>query len=176
MEHHALYDALKAVRARLAEQRGVPAFQVLSNAALAEFAERQPLTVQEAMEINGIGPVKAATVVPLFLEAIRLWRAANAKPATDKGILRRQDRNPRYLLSGSFRTGAGPAAVLQRREAGAAAERLREIVLAGEAALFADLPDPPAGAFEHHFGLFQTPVADRLTDADSLPGGKTVFR
>ena len=33
-------------------------------------------TVQEAMEINGIGPVKAATVVPLFLEAIRLWRAA----------------------------------------------------------------------------------------------------
>ena len=76
MEHHALYDALKAVRARLAEQRGVPAFQVLSNAALAEFAERQPLTVQEAMEINGIGPVKAATVVPLFLEAIRLWRAA----------------------------------------------------------------------------------------------------
>ena len=76
MEHHALYDALKAVRARLAAQRGVPAFQVLSNAALAEFAERQPLTVQEAMEINGIGPVKAATVVPLFLEAIRLWRAA----------------------------------------------------------------------------------------------------
>ena len=76
MEHHALYDALKAVRARLAEQRGVPAFQVLSNAALAEFAERQPLTVLEAMEINGIGPVKAATVVPLFLEAIRLWRAA----------------------------------------------------------------------------------------------------
>ena len=51
---------------------GVPAFQVLSNAALAEFAERQPLTVQEAMEINGIGPVKAATVVPLFLEAVRL--------------------------------------------------------------------------------------------------------
>ena len=49
---------------------------MLSNAALAEFAERQPLTVQEAMEINGIGPVKAATVVPLFLEAIRLWRAA----------------------------------------------------------------------------------------------------
>ncbi|WP_294507867.1 HRDC domain-containing protein [uncultured Victivallis sp.] len=76
MERHALYDALKSVRSRLAEQRGVPPFQVLSNAALADFAERQPLTVQEAMEINGIGPVKAATVVPLFLGAVRLWRAA----------------------------------------------------------------------------------------------------
>ena len=71
-----LYEELRALRHEIAESRGVPPFAVLTNAVLAELAKRQPITVEEAMTIPGIGPVKARTVLPIFLEKIRAFRAS----------------------------------------------------------------------------------------------------
>lgn len=71
-----LHEELRALRAKIAESRGVPPFAVLTNAALAELAKRQPLTIEESMTIPGIGPVKARTVIPLFLEKIRAFRSS----------------------------------------------------------------------------------------------------
>ncbi|MPN44038.1 ATP-dependent DNA helicase RecQ [bioreactor metagenome] len=66
-----LFDALRKLRKQMADERGVPAFAVFSNATLTELAERKPQTVAEAQEIPGIGPVKAETVLPRFLDLIR---------------------------------------------------------------------------------------------------------
>jgi len=66
-----LFEALRKLRKTMADERGVPAFAVLSNATLAELAEQRPQTVNEAMGISGVGPVKAETVIPRFLDLIR---------------------------------------------------------------------------------------------------------
>lgn len=69
-----LKNELRLLRSKVARTRGVPAFRVLADAELNALAEKQPLTVEEAMRIKGIGPAKAATVIPLFLDRIRNWR------------------------------------------------------------------------------------------------------
>ena len=75
-ESGSLLDGLRQLRNRLAQQRGVPNYRILSNEELEELVRRRPLTVEEAKRIKGIGAYKAATVIPAFLEAIRLWREA----------------------------------------------------------------------------------------------------
>ena len=41
---------------------------------LEELAEVMPLTPEEAMEIKGIGMVKARTVIPAMLKIIEIWK------------------------------------------------------------------------------------------------------
>ena len=53
----------------------MPLYGILTNETLEQLAAKQPLTVAEARELKGIGPVKARTVLPAFLDAIRAWRA-----------------------------------------------------------------------------------------------------
>ncbi len=74
-ERSSLYERLAALRAQLAARRGVPLYGILTNETLEQLAAKQPLTVAEARELKGIGPVKARTVLPAFLDAIRAWRA-----------------------------------------------------------------------------------------------------
>jgi ATP-dependent DNA helicase RecQ len=68
---------LRELRKKLAHDRGVQLYQIFSNTTLDELAEKMPLTIEEAMTINGIGKVKAQTELPIFLEAIRQWQAQN---------------------------------------------------------------------------------------------------
>jgi len=68
-----LYEALRAVRTRLAVDEGVPAYVVLSNAALADMAARRPHTKSELLSVSGIGEVKAARYGRAFLDAIGEW-------------------------------------------------------------------------------------------------------
>ena len=69
-----LLNALRAVRTKLAATGGVPAYVVFSNAALADMAARQPVTMEEFMEISGVGAVKAKRYGEAFLKAIHDWR------------------------------------------------------------------------------------------------------
>ncbi|MDX9980477.1 MAG: ATP-dependent DNA helicase RecQ [Lentisphaeria bacterium] len=72
-----LYDRLRELRKELAEKQGVPAFRIFPNSVLEALADQRPVTVEEALAINGIGPSKARTVVPEFLAEIAKWRAEN---------------------------------------------------------------------------------------------------
>ena len=72
-EYGSLYEKLAQLRRELAAARGVQAYMIFGNETLTQLAERRPLTMAEANRIPGIGPVKAATVLPIFLEAIRNW-------------------------------------------------------------------------------------------------------
>ena len=73
-EFDSLHSLLRELRQRLAHDRGVQLYQIFGNATLDELASKRPLTIEEAMTINGIGKVKAQTILPVFLEAIRLWQ------------------------------------------------------------------------------------------------------
>jgi len=75
--HDDLYERLRQLRNDLASDKGVPVFRILPNAALQELAEQRPVTQEEALQIKGIGPSKARTVVPDFLAEIATWRQEN---------------------------------------------------------------------------------------------------
>ncbi len=72
-----LYDRLRDLRNALAKEQNTPAYRIFSNAVLEALADQRPVTVEEAQQISGIGPSKARTVVPRFLDEIAKWRAEN---------------------------------------------------------------------------------------------------
>ncbi len=81
--HPDLLEALKSLRTQLAKERGVPAYIIFSDATLEQLAEAAPASTAEAMRLKGIGPAKAATILPQFLSRIREWRdeVTNSQPA-----------------------------------------------------------------------------------------------
>ena len=70
-----LLSALKALRSRLAQEAGVPAYIIFSNATLADMAALRPLDMEEFLQVSGVGRVKAERYGQAFLEAIGDWRA-----------------------------------------------------------------------------------------------------
>lgn len=68
-----LYEALRNTRTRLSRMEGVPAYIVLSNAALADMAVRRPHTIEELRCVSGIGEIKAARYGTAFLDTIDQW-------------------------------------------------------------------------------------------------------
>jgi ATP-dependent DNA helicase RecQ len=67
-----LFKALVSKRNELRRQRGnVPAYTIFPNLVLKKLAALKPATSEEAMEIKGIGPAKADTILPHFLEIIQ---------------------------------------------------------------------------------------------------------
>ena len=69
-----LFERLRELRKELAGNRGIPAYRILTDDALAGLVAETPITPEEATRIKGIGRIKARTVVPTFLRAIREWR------------------------------------------------------------------------------------------------------
>lgn len=65
-----LFDTLRAVRYRIAQEEGVPAYIVFSNATLADMAAKRPHTRDEFLSVGGVGEMKASRYAQRFLEAI----------------------------------------------------------------------------------------------------------
>ena len=66
-----LLGELKALRLQLARAEDVPAYIILTNAALADMAARRPHTTQELLAVSGVGKAKAARYGEAFLNAVR---------------------------------------------------------------------------------------------------------
>ena len=66
-----LFQALVSKRNELRRQRGnVPAYTIFPNLVLKKLAALKPKTAEEAMMIKGIGPAKAETILPVFLDIV----------------------------------------------------------------------------------------------------------
>lgn len=100
-----LFQALRAVRRRFAEEENVPPFVIFSDATLREMAARKPRTRRELLDVSGVGKTKLERYGDAFLVAIRDG-AGDAPPVTPH---RRQPREPR----------GGPAPVLRGRDGSA---------------------------------------------------------
>ena len=67
-----LYEKLKELRSKLATENGnVPAYVVFSNKTLEFLTRLKPRNVEVGLRIQGIGPKKAESYLPAFIEAIR---------------------------------------------------------------------------------------------------------
>ena len=53
-----LFERLRALRKQLADEQGVPAYVVFSDATLREMAAEKPTSEGQLLAINGVGPVK----------------------------------------------------------------------------------------------------------------------
>jgi ATP-dependent DNA helicase RecQ len=70
IDHPELFERLRALRKRLADAEGVPAYIVFSDAVLRGMASTLPRTRQDLATIPGIGPVKLERYGRVFLEEI----------------------------------------------------------------------------------------------------------
>lgn len=65
-----LLAKLKDLRRVLAEQKGVPAYVIFSNATLVDMCIKHPTTLDELLEVSGIGQVKLEQYGEIFLQAL----------------------------------------------------------------------------------------------------------
>ena len=70
-EHDArLFESLRSLRRRLADEEGVPAFVVFSDATLRALAARKPATREAMLRVSGVGPAKLDRYAEPFLQII----------------------------------------------------------------------------------------------------------
>jgi ATP-dependent DNA helicase RecQ len=67
----ALFEALRALRKRLADEAGMPPYIIFNDASLWDMAQRQPTTLPEFSTIRGVGDAKLARYGEPFTELIR---------------------------------------------------------------------------------------------------------
>ncbi len=70
-----LFEELRKVRKRLADEHGVPPYVVFSDKTLAELSVLKPTTCDEMLAVSGIGEVKLERYATPFLEAIARHKA-----------------------------------------------------------------------------------------------------
>jgi ATP-dependent DNA helicase RecQ len=70
-ENPELFERLRALRKRLADAEGVPAYIVFSDAVLRQMASQMPRNRAALLSISGVGPVKLERYGEAFLEVLR---------------------------------------------------------------------------------------------------------
>jgi ATP-dependent DNA helicase RecQ len=92
-EDVSLLSALKAKRRALAEAAGVPAYVVFPDRTLIEMAEKRPMTLDDMMDITGVGAKKLESYGATFLSVITgaettpMHPARKALVGSDMGVL-----------------------------------------------------------------------------------------
>ncbi len=71
-EESSLFEALRALRARLAKEQNLPPYVVFHDSTLREMVSRRPTTLNEFAQIPGVGEAKLKHYGAVFLEVLRL--------------------------------------------------------------------------------------------------------
>jgi ATP-dependent DNA helicase RecQ len=66
----ALFERLRALRKRIADEQGVPAYIVFNDAVLRAMAAHRPASAEALLRVPGVGPAKLERYGEAFLEAI----------------------------------------------------------------------------------------------------------
>jgi ATP-dependent DNA helicase RecQ len=70
-DNHRLWETLRALRKRLADEQGVPPYVIFHDAVLLDMVQRRPLSLPELGRLSGIGERKLERYGADFLAAIR---------------------------------------------------------------------------------------------------------
>jgi ATP-dependent DNA helicase RecQ len=66
-----VFEALRLLRRRIAEERGVPPYVVFSDASLRDMARARPMSLEAFREVKGVGDWKLETFGERFVAAVR---------------------------------------------------------------------------------------------------------
>ncbi|NJM37877.1 MAG: hypothetical protein HC845_08510 [Akkermansiaceae bacterium] len=69
-----LYSILRDIRERIAKREDVPSYIVFPNKTLEAMAKYQPIDLEQALHLPGIGAAKVQRYAKPFLEAIKAWK------------------------------------------------------------------------------------------------------
>ena len=167
-----LFERLRALRKRLADEEDVPAFVVFGDASLREMAHYAPQSVQSFAAIGGVGDRKLATYGDVFVAEIRAYAAEE-----NLGERPVPPRRTRGNTRSGRQTGATyeetKALVLEGLNVGEIAQRrgisqqtvlnhLERLAAAGERLELAHLM-PPEHRFRRIQGAFRAVGGERLT-------------
>lgn len=67
----ALWENLRTLRTLLASERHAPAYTIFSDASLHDMVKRRPATMDEFLDVSGVGLAKQEKYGPVFLSVIR---------------------------------------------------------------------------------------------------------
>jgi ATP-dependent DNA helicase RecQ len=74
-----LFDRLRGLRRKLADERNVPAYVIFSDVSLREMARSYPTSATEFRRIPGVGEQKLNDFAEVFLSEIKNYLAANSR-------------------------------------------------------------------------------------------------
>lgn len=75
----ALYEELRALRAKIAEEKSVPAYIIFGNKVLEAMAGQIPVTEEEMLQVSGVGTRKMAFYGAAFLQTIQTYITTTGK-------------------------------------------------------------------------------------------------
>ena len=67
----ALYEVLRKLRFALANEQKIPAYLIFSNATLVDMAGKKPTTINEFLQVSGVGEQKAEKYGEAFINAVK---------------------------------------------------------------------------------------------------------
>jgi ATP-dependent DNA helicase RecQ len=82
----ALFEHLRGLRRKLADERNVPAYVIFSDVSLREMARNYPTTATEFRRIPGVGEQKLKDFAEAFLSEIKNYLAANPRRTLSSGL------------------------------------------------------------------------------------------
>jgi len=82
----ALFERLRGLRRKLADERNVPAYVIFSDVSLREMARNYPTTTTEFRRIPGVGEQKLKDFAEAFLSEIKNYLAANPRQTFSSGL------------------------------------------------------------------------------------------
>lgn len=106
-----LFEAFRALRRRIAREKGVPPYIIFSDASLREMARLKPTTLSGFRQIKGVGAQKLQELCPQFLAVIQ-QHAASAEDMLD-WVGHEQKVNTKTLALAMFENGASFSEVLE---------------------------------------------------------------
>jgi ATP-dependent DNA helicase RecQ len=82
----ALFERLRGLRRKLADERNVPAYVIFSDVSLREMARNYPTTTTEFRRIPGVGEQKLKDFADAFLGEIKNYLGANPRRTFSSGL------------------------------------------------------------------------------------------
>ena len=81
-----LFERLRGLRRKLADERNVPAYVIFSDVSLREMAKNYPSTATEFRRIPGVGEQKLKDFAEAFLSEIKNYLATNSRRTFSSGL------------------------------------------------------------------------------------------
>lgn len=78
-----LFEVLRKSRRTIADRKGVPAYVVFGDAALRDMARLKPSSIEDFLEVSGVGETKSQQYGKVFLSAIREYCSASSSESGD---------------------------------------------------------------------------------------------
>ena len=141
-----LFDVLRDLRRKLAEERGVPSYIIFGDTSLREMARSYPTSSREFAGISGVGEKKLVEFSDVFCEAIRQYLKNNSRQTfvgvTTGQLIKKMQREVNAEVLGDshfvslkmFRGGLSLAEIARERKIaeGTVAQHLAKAIELGE--------------------------------------------